>query len=117
MENSKVSFRHSASTTAIPTRISAKEGFVGKSLGALLADSLIANEKSLREYIGLWYRMRASMFFRLEKHQEAIAEVKKMRCFANRDLRLYTYITMAYLPELISNRIILCLNYLKALSR
>lgn len=110
-------FRHWASTTGIPTRIPAREDFVGKSLEALLADSQMGNNGSLRRYIGLWYRMRASMFLRLEKHQEAIAEVKKMRCFANRDLRLYTYIAMAYLPELISNRIILCLNYLKALRR
>lgn len=110
-------FRHWASTTGIPTRIPAKEDFVGKSLEALLADSPMANKRSLREYIGLWHRMRASMFFRLGNRQTAISEVTKMRCFANRDLRLYTYIAMAYLPELISNRIILCLNYLKALRR
>lgn len=110
-------FRHWASTTGVPTRIPAKEDFVGKSLEFLLSDSVMANKKSLREYIGLWYRMRASMFLRLGKRQEAIAEVKKMRCFANRDLRLYTYIAMAYLPELISNRIILYLNYLTALGR
>lgn len=110
-------FRHWASTTGIPTRIPAKEDFVGKSLELLLADLPMADKRSLREYIGLWYRMRASMFFRLGNRQKAISEVTKMRCFANGDLRLYTYIAMAYLPELISNRVILCLNYLKALRR
>ena len=110
-------FRHWASTTGIPTRIPAKEDFVGKSLELLFADSRIADKRSLKEYIGLWYRMRASMFFRLGKHPEAAAEVTKLRSFANRDLRLYIYIAMAYLPEIISSRIILCLNYLKALGR
>ena len=110
-------FRLWASTTGIPTRTPPKEDFVGKSLELLLADSHMACKESLREYIGLWYRMRASMFFSLGKHPEGAAEVKKMRCFASRDLRFYAYIAMAYLPRFISHRAILSLNYLKALGR
>ena len=106
-----------APTTGIPTRIPAEDDIVGRELESLLNVVSSSNENFLKQYIGLWHRMRASMFLRLVKRQEAFWEVRKMSCYADKDFLFYVYTAMVYLPGRISNVIMKCLTLARSLSR
>lgn len=104
-------------SASLPTRIPDKDDRVGKALESFLLDLSSTQKSAFKNYIGLWYRMRASMYLRLGMRKEAFREVQKMRGYADKNVPFYLYTMMAYLPSSISKVLIKCLNLIKALRR
>jgi hypothetical protein len=98
----------------MPTRLPDQDDPVGKTLESLLTTVSVSNEKAFKQYIGLWHRMRASIYLRLGRPEEATQEVRKMSRFACKDIRFYTYLVMVNLPSRISNLLMKFLNLLKS---
>jgi len=106
-----------APLAGIPTRIPAKYDFVGRELVSLFDIASQNNKKNLKSYIGLWHRMRASMYLRLGMRKEASLEIRKMSRYAKKDFLFFVYAAMAYLPSIISNIILNGLNIAKSFRR
>jgi glycosyltransferase involved in cell wall biosynthesis len=81
-----------------PTRIPDQLDFVGKKLHDLLVSYHGPQRKYLRKYIGLWHKMRASVYLRLGMNKPAFQEIVK--AFSNRfyNKKLLAYIFLLLLP-------------------
>jgi glycosyltransferase involved in cell wall biosynthesis len=110
-------FRLRTGMADVPTRIPAEDDVVGKSLESLLPIVSPRDKKGFKQYIALWHRMRASMFLKLGRRQEAFWEVQKMEHFADKDVRFYTYAAMVHLPEGMTNRLMKLANLLRPFRR
>jgi len=99
-------FRLRAPLVGYPTRRPEENDVVGKELQALL-DHLRPDEKrAFRRYLGMWHRMRASMYVQLGENRAALREVKKMAFSVPGDPRVYLYGTLAILPRFLRNFIL-----------
>jgi hypothetical protein len=85
---------------------------VGQQLISLLEDKNNSRLKGLREYIALWYRMRANVFIRLQKSKEARKEIFKALFYTRTSLRLYLLALLTLVP---SNMAIKVMKFLKLL--
>jgi glycosyltransferase involved in cell wall biosynthesis len=103
-----------APRAGMPTRLPDEDDPVGRSLKSLLTKVSSNDKKAFKQYIGLWHRMRASMYLRLGRHKEASREVRNMSHFAYKDIKFYAYLVMVHLPGSISNVLMKCLNLAKA---
>jgi len=103
-----------APRTGMPTRLPDEDDPVGRTLESLMTTVAVANQKAFKQYIGLWHRMRASIYLRLGRHKEASREVRNMSRFAYKDIKFYTYSMIVHLPGSISNALMKCLNLVKS---
>jgi glycosyltransferase involved in cell wall biosynthesis len=85
---------------------------VGQQLISLLEEKNNSRLKGLREYIALWYRMRANVFIRLQKSKEARKEIFKALFYTRTSLRLYLLALLTLVP---SNMAIKVMKFLKLL--
>jgi glycosyltransferase involved in cell wall biosynthesis len=86
-----------------PGRIPDINDYVGKQLELLLQNCKYGNCNELKNYIGLWHKNRASIYFRLGKKRVALKEVFKSAKFAGISLKLILYMLGTTLPLHIAN--------------
>jgi glycosyltransferase involved in cell wall biosynthesis len=84
-----------------PVRLYDKHDYVGPSLELLLQKVESTQKDMVREYIALWYRMRAAIYLEIGERQEALYEIKKMRKFSKRRFIVYIYHAVAIMPHLV----------------
>ncbi len=87
-----------------PSRIPDDDDFVGRELVKLL-ETVEKNEKYyLNKYCGLWHKMRASSYLRLDMKEKARYEIFK--AFNHTiSIKLLTYLVLSFLPDLIINKV------------
>jgi glycosyltransferase involved in cell wall biosynthesis len=93
-------------------RIPQVPDIVGQQLSRLLEDKNNSRLDGLREYIALWYRMRANVFIRLHQSKEARKEIFKALFYTRTSLRLYLMALLTLVP---SNMAIKVMKFLKLL--
>ncbi len=96
-------FRLRNSTLGIPERLPDQNDTVGDGLKGLLAK--IPDSASLKKYIALWHRMRASQYLRAGYRSETLKELLEIRQLADPDIRFYIYFFIALMPPAISARL------------
>jgi glycosyltransferase involved in cell wall biosynthesis len=89
-----------------PGRVPDEADLVGKELKKLLTICEADKCDNLRDYIALWYRMRASIYLRFGKRVSAFNELKKALCFSRRNIKLFMYFIGIFLPKNISTYLI-----------
>jgi glycosyltransferase involved in cell wall biosynthesis len=95
-----------APITGSPVRFHDKIDIVGTELESLLGKVEKDKKDIFKEYIALWYRMRASTNLEIGCRKEALLEIKKMRRFSKRILLIYLYSAVAFMPDIIFNETI-----------
>jgi glycosyltransferase involved in cell wall biosynthesis len=85
-----------------PTRVPDAGDTVGQELKKILSNEVNDKTSGLKDYIAHWHQMRASVFLRLGKRRDAIAEVKKIAKYSKMNSRIYLFFAMALLPKKIS---------------
>ncbi|GBC62209.1 glycosyltransferase family 2 protein [Desulfonema ishimotonii] len=96
-------FRLRNRTLGIPERLPDRNDTVGdglKELSAKMPDCV-----SLKKYIALWHRMRASQYLRAGCRADTLKELLEIRQFVGPDIRFYIYLLMALMPAAISARL------------
>lgn len=75
---------------------------VGEELKKLPSSPEALHKEGLKEYIGFWHRMRASIFLRLDDHKYAREEIKKAIGLSGLNLKLINFLVLAFLPNKMS---------------
>lgn len=77
---------------------------VGEKLELLLVDSSLGKrKKSLKKYIGRWYKIRASLFLRGGERKNAIVNIYRTIYYNPSEWRIYIYLVLWFLPVRIVN--------------
>lgn len=92
-----------------------EDDMIGLSLKGLLGKKKAST--SLKQYIGVWYKMRAVQYLQVSKNIEARYELKKMSLFIKPNGNAYIYILISYLPTFFSKKIYSSFCFLKAVRR
>ena len=100
-----------------PGRVPQTPDIVGQEFIRLLGSASSPQVEELNIYIALWHQMRASIFLRLGRRQEAIYEVKKIAKYSKRNLKLRVFFVLALLPQKLCDWILRTINYLKYFHR
>lgn len=87
----------SMSPTAPPTRIPQEPDMVGKELADLYSQN--KQIKGLKTYVGLWHKMRASVYLRVGRRNKARQEIFKALHFHLSNPKLHTYLVLSLLPK------------------
>jgi len=82
-----------------PGRVPDEADIVGKELKELLTICKAENCESLRDYIALWHKMRASIYLRLGKRLSALNEIKNAIYFSGLNLKLFMYSIGIFFPK------------------
>jgi len=91
-------FWHPAFDSNVPTRRPAEVDRVATELATLLEQADAPQRPSLRKYVGLWHKMRGTMYLRLGDRAAARAELRRAWQFAGFSWRLLVYRLVALLP-------------------
>ena len=78
---------------------------VGKELKKLLTDCPAGNSDGLKRYIGLWHKMRASVYLRLDERKNCSKETLKGLVLHPGLGRLYIYLLLCMIPGRIFHKI------------
>jgi glycosyltransferase involved in cell wall biosynthesis len=106
-----------APITASPTRLCDKIDTVGPALESLLEKVEDAKKNIFKEYIALWYRMRASKYLKIGYRRKALIEIRMMRKFSKRRLLLFIYSAIAMMPDTVFNITIKGLSFIMTFRR
>jgi glycosyltransferase involved in cell wall biosynthesis len=87
-----------------PTRRPEKADAVAEGLAALLDQIDRDGRQPLREYLGLWHKMRGTMYLRLGDVETARSEFRKAWRLSGFSWRLAAYSSVAFLPTRLSHR-------------
>ena len=79
-----------------PKRVPASTDVVGEELIKLYKEKKI---EGLRKYISHWYKMRSSIYMRLDMRKESIVEACKAITYRPGNYKLYAYIILNLLPS------------------
>lgn len=82
-----------------PKRVPNEPDIVGQELESLLESLIGIKKRSLKSYIALWHRMRASIYIRLGNRGKALMEIRKAICYSGFNLKLIVYFAFALLPK------------------
>jgi glycosyltransferase involved in cell wall biosynthesis len=94
------------SGTAIrPRRNPQVPDIVGEELKKLLSSSEALHKEGLKEYISFWYKMRASIFLRLDYHKYAREEIRKAIGLSGLNPKLIIFLVLAFLPNKMSRTV------------
>lgn len=83
----------------VPLRIPDDNDAVGKKLRLLAEEAPLSIAPSIRRYIGLWHKMRASMFLRLNARNSAQKETLQAIRACPQWWKLYGYLLLLTLPR------------------
>jgi glycosyltransferase involved in cell wall biosynthesis len=86
-------------------RIPQVPDIVGQQLRLLLEHEEKVRLNGLREYIGLWHKMRANMFIRLHQSGDARKEIVKALSYSKSDIKLYLLAFLTILPSKIAKQV------------
>ncbi len=103
--------------TGYPTRRPEIPDRVGDQLGALLQQVSSNQRRDFRRYVGMWHRMRASMFVQLEDSDHALEEVRKMRRYSKMNPRAAMYFLLATMPRKTKKFVLQIFTFVKTLRR
>jgi hypothetical protein len=106
-----------ASLTGYPTRRPEIPDIVGDSLAKLSTNVKREEKKNFRRYLGMWHRMRASMFVQLEDRANAMVEVRKMAGYSFADPLVYLYGALALTPKMIRKFVLQIFTFVRTLRR
>lgn len=79
-----------------PKRIPAEVDVVGQELKELLKTN---NAPGLKQYVGLWHKMRSSIFMRLRMRSKSIKEAIYGLKYTPSNIKLYAFILLNLLPK------------------
>jgi glycosyltransferase involved in cell wall biosynthesis len=105
------------SLTGYPTRRPEIPDRVGDQLGALLQQVHSNQRKDFCRYVGMWHRMRASMFVQLEDSNHAMEEVRKMWHYSKVNPHAAMYFLLATTPRKIKKFVLQIFTFIKTLRR
>lgn len=95
-------FHIDSKNTLYPKRVFDKNDIVGKELYKLYVSNKCI--PGLRQYIGLWHKMRASVFLRTGAKQLAILEIFKSIFFNPLSIKIYLFIPFIFFNNKFSNK-------------
>lgn len=79
---------------------------VGQQLKLFLDYEEKSRLNGLREYIGLWHKMRANMFIRLHQSGEARKEIVKALSYSKSNIKLYFLALLTIMPSEVARQMI-----------
>lgn len=82
----------------IPSRIPDPSDSVGRDLRIILETAPAARRPSMRRYVGLWYKMRCSIYLGLGQRRHAVRECAKALLLWPGNLRIYLLMMACALP-------------------
>jgi glycosyltransferase involved in cell wall biosynthesis len=85
-----------------PNRIPQTPDLVGDGLIKIANDNV--HIPGLKDYIALWFKMRASIYLRLGKKKLALKEIVKSISFSRRNYKVYCYVLSLLFPSVIINK-------------
>jgi hypothetical protein len=89
-----------------PGRVPNQPDIVGQELKYLLETVDSTERKSLKKYIALWHKMRASIYIRIGEKLKASKEIKKAILYFPFNFKLLIYIIFLFMsPKLVNNLI------------
>jgi hypothetical protein len=88
-----------------PGRVPQMPDIVGHELVGLACNDAASQHNGLKEYAGLWFRMRGVIFLRLGQRKDAIREFGRSLKFSKLNLKLLTLAGMSLLPTTIAKRL------------
>lgn len=103
--------------TGYPTRRPEIPDRVGDHLAALLQQVYSNQRRDFCRYVGMWHRMRASMFVQLEDSDRALEEVRKMWHYSKVNPRAAIYFLLARTPRKIKKFVLQIFTFIRALRR
>jgi len=86
-----------------PPRIPQQPDVVGHGLLALLENTLPERREGLRDYLGLWHRMRGVVFLKLDRGADAREEIKKGIRYSGTSARVAMFYFLSFLPGTLSS--------------
>lgn len=95
-------FHIDSKNTLYPKRVFNKNDIVGKELYKLYGSNKCI--PGLRQYIGLWHKMRASVFLRTGSKKLAILEIFKSIFFNPLSIKIYLFIPFLFFNKKFSNK-------------
>ena len=99
-------FRLRAPLVGYPTRAPEDIDIVGRELELLSVRVLPGEQRAFRRYLGMWHRMRASMYVQRGERVAAWSEAMSIISHVPTDPRGYLYATLAILPKYLRNFIL-----------
>ncbi|MGA7159398.1 MAG: glycosyltransferase family 2 protein [Bacteroidota bacterium] len=105
------------SLTGYPTRIPEIPDSVGDQLIALLPQVRSNQRKSFFQYVGMWHRMRASMFVQRGDSSNALAEAVKMLHYSKMSPQATAYFLLAITPKMIRKFVLQIFTFIKRVRR
>jgi len=106
-----------SSLTGYPTRKPEIPDVVGDLLEGLLGKVSAEQKHGYLRYVGMWHRMRASMFVHLDDRTNAIKEIKKMAAYSPGDPQTYLYGAIALTPRIIRKFVLQFFTFVRSLRR
>jgi glycosyltransferase involved in cell wall biosynthesis len=103
--------------TGFPTRKPELPDRVGKELARLIVHAHPSQQEDLRRYVGMWHRMRASMFVQLDCSDDALEDIRQMWRFSKADPRAVMYFLLAKTPRIIRKVVLQIFTFIKTLRR
>jgi glycosyltransferase involved in cell wall biosynthesis len=86
-----------------PHRIPQLPDIVAHGLSALLENATPERREGLREYLGLWHRMRGVVFLKLDRGANAREEIRKGIRYSGTSARLAMLYLLSFLPGTLSS--------------
>jgi hypothetical protein len=103
--------------TGYPTRRPEIPDRVGNLLGVLPQQVHSTQQRDFCRYVGMWHRMRASMFVQLEDSSHALEEVRKMWHYSKVNPRAAMYFLLATTPRKIKKFVLQIFTFIRMLRR
>jgi len=103
--------------TGYPTRRPEMPDVVGNRLQELSGKINAERRQDYLRYLGMWHRMRASMFVQLDDRTNAFKEIRKMAAYSPADPRAYLYGAIALTPRIIRKFVLHFFTFVRSLRR
>jgi hypothetical protein len=86
-----------------PARIPQQPDVVAHGLSALLEKTPPERQEGLRDYLGLWHRMRGVVFLKMDRGTDAREEIRKGILYSGMSARLVVLYLLSILPGTLSS--------------
>ncbi len=103
--------------TGHPTRSPEIPDAVGEQLNTLRFSVQPAQRRDFDLYVGMWHRMRASMFIHLNQSGWALKEVREMWGYSKTSPQTAAYFLLAITPRMIRKFVLQIFTFIKVLRR
>jgi glycosyltransferase involved in cell wall biosynthesis len=98
-------------------RTSDKVDMVEKKLLVLLRDSDLNESQSVKKYISIWHKIRASTYLQRNEPKKALIQTLKALKFNKTNLKLYGYLLFCIIPDKISAHLFLWFLRINSINR